>query len=206
MPGGAGGSGLGEGEREHRHTQVAQAFTNPDEIDIYSKGKAAGHLNCRHLTWMKRNTTTSSKPAVAAWRPRKRHRLAARKWVATKDNMLRVGLGVEGLKHFQPDVKLPLWSKARAKQWPHLHLAQDQGSDGVCGTGVLLRKPEAKINCTEWWDEGHGSQNDFLNHIKKYDLMPFVLVTMCVFNLPFGPEKEKRPTLSPTQVHREAGL
>ena len=72
-----------------------------------------------------------------------------------------------------------------------MHCGQDQGSDGLCGVGILLRKPEAKINCTEWWDESHGNQNDFLGNVTKYGLKPFVLLTMCLFNLPHGPEKDK---------------
>ena len=160
----------------------------PEEVEEWKKGTAAGHLNLRHLKWIKRHATKNS-AKLKGWRPRKRHRMAASKWISMKDNMLRVGTGTSGLKHYQRDAKTQEWADSNAKSWPHAHLAQDQGSDGVCGIQAMLRKLVLCI--TEWWDESHGICNDVFDVMKKFSLFPFILTLMVLFKLPHGPEKEK---------------
>ena len=79
---------------------MAQAFTDPQETEYWVKGKAANHLNLRHVALIRRHAVKDGSKA-ARWRPVKRHRVHAQKWIAMRDNMVRVGTGAEGLVHFQ---------------------------------------------------------------------------------------------------------
>ena len=146
---------------------MARAFIDPVEKEDWKKGKAAGHLNSRHLSWIRRFATKDGSTA-ARWRPVKKHRIHAQKWIAMTDNMFRVGTGLPGLVHFKRTAVTDdrSWVPESARRWPHLHLAQDQGSDGVSAIQACLRKLDLHI--IEWWDESHGIQNDMFDVMKKF--------------------------------------
>ena len=87
-------------------SEVAKAFMHPAEMeDGKSKAVVARALNCRHQRH-------STKGAQAGWRPRARHRVAARKWLAMKDNMIDVGTHWRGLVDFKFDSSSPCWAEA----------------------------------------------------------------------------------------------
>lgn len=73
----------------------------------------------------------------------------------------------------------PNWAR-----WPHLKLISDQGPGAVAGMFVLEHKVEAQANITEWWDESQGLHNDVIGEYMSFQLLPFVLLTMCIQNLP----------------------
>lgn len=136
-------------------SEVAKAFSMPDEVGSFQAGVAAKRINLRHLHWLKRHTTTSKKNM--GWRPRKRYRISTRHWILAKDNMLKVCTRFNGLQAFARGSQADdAWSRASWKTWPHLNLAQDQGPDGFSAVMALKYKPELKCNITEWWDESHG--------------------------------------------------
>lgn len=131
--------------------EVAKAFLQPAEREHFTKLMAAKRINMRHLHWLKRSATTGK----TQWRPTKRYRTGARKWIEAKDNMIRVCTVHNGMQAFVPD-NSERWSDDAWHGWPHLNLSQDQGSDGFSAVAALKYKPSIRANVTEWWDESHG--------------------------------------------------
>ena len=78
---------------------VAKALHALDEVDHFSKGVAAQRMNCRHLHWMRRYSSTEKQ---TGWRPRRRYRVTTRKWLESKDNMIKVSSAFSGLKAIFP--------------------------------------------------------------------------------------------------------
>lgn len=167
--------------------KVAKAFTEPAEIEAYGKA-AARHINVRYLHWHRRHTTVANK---GGWRPRRRHRVSTKKWLAVKDNMLFVGTAYSGLASFCYSQGSKAWHGELWEKWARLNLCQDQGPDGLSGIAALLYKPSLRANCAEWWGEFHGLHNDVFGCFEHHQLLPFILLSMCVQNLPHGPEKER---------------
>ena len=172
-------------EGHSQQTQVAKAYTAPDISGPDSVEKKQ-QVNMRHLHWLRRTATTGK----VSWRPKKTYRAGALKWILCKDNMVRVGTRFSGLNAFSRKLDKDAWSMKNWRKWPHVNMAQDQGSDGLCGINCLKYRKSLKVNVTDWWDESHGIGNDCLDTWKKHHLYSYIMVTMIVMNLPFGPEKE----------------
>ena len=180
--GGVGGWGT---EGHSQQNQVAKAYAPPD-MSGPDRLEKKQQINMRHLHWLRRSATNGN----VSWRPRKVYRAGAVKWMLCKDNMVRVGTRWCGLNAFSRKLDKDAWSMKNWRKWPHINAAQDQGSDGLCGVNCLKYRKSTKCNLTDWWDESHGIGNDTLDTWKKHHLYSFIMVTMIVMNLPFGPEKE----------------
>lgn len=167
--------------------QVARHYHDPEAVEKHGKA-ATRAINARYLQWHRRHVSSSKK---VGWRPRRRYRLSCKKWMESKDNLVSVGTCFNGIASFMP-AKSPIeFATHNWARWPHLNLISDQGPGAVAGMFLLKHKVEAQANITEWWDETHCLHNDVIGAYKSFQLLPFVLLTMCIQNLPHGPEKER---------------
>ncbi len=60
--------------------------------------------------------------------------------MVTKDNILKVGVGFDGLKPFVPAFGEGLWTASNWEKWPRLSLAQGQAGDGLSAVHALKYK------------------------------------------------------------------
>lgn len=79
------------------------------------------------------------------------------------------------------------------RQWPHMLLSADRGSDGVAAYFWLLSQ-----GCclTAAWDWSHGAQNDWKGALRALGLWELWLLMLVAWNAPAGP-------LSDNTRHRE---
>ena len=94
------------------------------------------------------------------------YRLSAKKWLACKDNVLKVGDNMGGLVGVDPgDFTAPEWLPSNWAAWQHLTLVQDRGGDGNSAIHAALYLK--RLNVTEWWDENHDIGNDIFGVFRK---------------------------------------
>lgn len=74
--------------------------------------------------------------------------------------------------------------------WPHITVAPDQGSDGVCSLGFLARVKQ--INVSVAWGPSHAVWNDIRSALRLCDLHSFQLLMVVVYNMSYGPWSEAR--------------
>lgn len=166
---------------------MCSAFVEPAEIaDAKNKTLAAAAMSARHRGWLKRRATAET----VSWRPRKRFRVGARKWIAALDNQVRVTTCWRGLVDITPDSSEE-WAASNWRRWPFLACAADQGSDGVAGWHAMAFMPGLQMNTFAWWDPAHGACNDMQASFRELGLLPFVLLALCVHNLAHGPERDE---------------
>ena len=171
--------------------QVMTAFVPVEELQP-AEGEA-GRIQTalsqrkRHRSWLTRERGSAGHKD--AWRPRKRFRVAAEKWVVAIDRQLRVSTGFGGLKFLKPDWQSPAWSQKRWRSWPHMGVILDQGGDGLSGLHAMLWM--MLLNVTGWFDWAHGIQNDIWTGFKAVGHFSTCLLFLLIFNLSQGPEKEE---------------
>ena len=102
-----------------------------------------------------------------AWRPRKRHRVLAVKWLAYADNQHRVSHSGGGLGALKPDWAAEPWADTRWASWPTSVFAADQGGDGASGIFAARYKSGLQLHSMELWDWSHGVKNDILRTFKS---------------------------------------
>ena len=169
--------------------QACGSFEQPLEMEIgENKAAAVSLINARHKAWILKRCAEGQK---LAWRPRKRYRTAAVKFIMATDNQLNVSTAWTGLQAFMPIEGDPLWAEANWRSWPYLSLALDQGTDGVCGWHALAYKENLALNTGAWWDWSHGACNDMELAYKAVGKFPFILLTMVAHNIQHGPEKDE---------------
>ena len=146
--------------------EMAAHDGEPSEAQAAAKASAIHKLRVRQLKWLGRAAEAGSAAAdKATWRPQKRYRLAAKRWLHHVDRQLSFSLGLDqGLSKFIP---CPSWGKD-AKLWPLLTCCMDQGSDGVAALHWMQRCK--RMNVDEIFDFSHNAWNDFKGTVKDCGL------------------------------------
>lgn len=117
-------------ERQFDREQVQEPRTTPKEL--------VDEQNLRHRLWRKHGQGHNQE----SWRPRKRYRGAAVRWLRQIDRQLQLGIAFDGLSSFRSDHG-PLWDSWYL--WPYLSICSDQGSDGVSALFALSYHPDLKL-------------------------------------------------------------
>lgn len=76
------------------------------------------------------------------------------------------------------------WAPRQWRGWPHLSIAMDQGSDGVCAVWWLQSQG---VNLSVWCDPSHGAWADTKQSLKDTNLLGFWMLVMVGYNVPHGP-------------------
>lgn len=104
------------------------------------------------------------------------------------DNQIRVTTDWGGLRFIQAPPQENLancagWSDWR--EWPHLSVTADQGSDGFAAIHALQRHFRCNLSYTP--DASHGVHRDLMGALRSASLMEFMLLVMVAMNLQHGP-------------------
>ena len=94
-------------------------------------------------------------------------------------------LGVPGLSMFQMDKSKAVWADWR--EWPHLAIPHDQGSDQQCGVNALIY--HYKLNSDRYPDGDHQAQRSVWQVLHATDLYPFWMLMTTAWNFVDGPDK-----------------
>ena len=143
----------------------------------------------RHRSWLTRERGGARHKD--AWRPRKRCRISAEKWIVALDNQVRVCTGFGGLSFIKPDWDADIWQPQNWRQWPHASGNLDQGGDGLSGFHALMFKDSLRLCMTPWYDWTHGAQRDTHVAFKATGQYSTMLLFLMIFNLAQGPDKEE---------------
>ena len=140
----------------------------------------------RHLAWCKRDDqpTASSRGPVVSWRAKPWHRVGAKKTLADWDNQIRQSTPLPGLIYYKPDPTLARWANWR--DWPHLGISHDLGSDCLCASQSLERKYGLCVTKTNDFD--HAAQRTLIESLKTAGVYDFFLLMVVSWNLPNGPD------------------
>lgn len=142
----------------------------------------------RQRAWLKRSAC--SQKQREPWRPAKRHRLSAQKWVAMNDRQLAVCTSFGGLSFLQP-TNAETWAPEAWKSWPWASVTLDQGSDGLAGVHACLYKESLRLNLSVWYDWSHGCCRDLEGAYRQVGKFQFMLMMLVPMNIPHGPEKDE---------------
>lgn len=143
----------------------------------------------RHQAWLKRTAVVAG--VRDAWRPVKRHRASAAKWISQNDNQLRVCTAVGGLVCIRPEPSTNSWSEGAWRSWPFASVALDQGGDGLAGLYACQYKPELRLNLFGWFDLSHGACRDVETAFRAVGKWQFMLLMLVPLNLAQGPERDE---------------
>jgi hypothetical protein len=115
------------------------------------------------------------------------HRVSSKRWMAALDNQLKSSVVPTGLATFAPSAsgEAP-WDNWR--QWPHVTISLDLGSDGLSGYMALERK--FKLNCDKIPDASHAANRDMILSLQQAGLYSLWLCLLINNNLPFGPNRD----------------
>ena len=145
------------------YNQVAKVFVVGDGS---SAGASCFKVWCekeaRHRSWLKRVAAPAG--TLDPWRPKKRHRVSAVKWMGCLDNQLRHGMGKD-LAFFTWLDGSEVWLPSNWRRWPMLTGTIDQGSDGLSASNAMTHMK--KINWFCFMDWSHGACNDLERGYKK---------------------------------------
>lgn len=179
------------------YPEVARHFDGPitsaeDAGDKRMTAMVAAAATERQRMWVRKRVAPESRSA--AWRPKKRHRTAAKVWAMILDQQVRTVTEHSGLAVFDKDrgggdgdhASASLWSDWR--RWPHLSLSSDQGSDALSGIHALMYK--FRLNVSFFPDPSHACHRDVLMMLKTVGLYEFWLLLMVAMNLQHGPWHE----------------
>ena len=122
---------------------MAATFERPIEAHESQNPVAAAKLiNSRHRLWITRHMVSGKRDG---WRPRRRHRASAEKWIKMLDNQLRTSTTFGGLEFFRFSAEKAEWAEDRWDVWPFLVVAAEQGSDGVSALHALQWKEKQQL-------------------------------------------------------------
>ena len=158
-------------------------------LEDTSKKDIALSQRKRHKSWLSRER--GGQGHKDAWRPKKRFRISAEKWIVAVDKQLQVSTGFGGLSFILPKWDLPLWARSNWRKWPHAGGVLDQGGDGLSGAHALLYKPTLHLCFTPWYDWTHGGQRDCDVGFKAVGHYSTKLLFLVIFNMMQGPDKEE---------------
>ena len=146
--------------------------------------------NLRCLAWAKRARLAEGEGIP--WRKaRPVFRSSAKNWCADTDGQIRTSSPLTGWAHFSRPrdmeaIRGSHWEMARWREWPHMNVGHDLGSDGLTGSSALLDKFDCNI--TRWPDFDHGLQRALVASLKsvyQYDLWVLLAVS---WNFKHGPK------------------
>ena len=131
--------------------------------------------------WLKRNANICK---LASWRPQKRYRGSARKWLSATDNQWKVTVGLSGWKHFIPNED-KLWQPTNWRKWPHSGLGTDCGADAMSALCSLEYK--FKANVTRFLDEAHQKHRAMDGALNQCGLKALWIMNVVSLNVNHGP-------------------
>ena len=106
-------------------------------------------------------------------------------WMSALDNQLKSSALPSGLATFAPcSSREAPWDNWR--QWPHVTISLDLGSDGLSGYKALERK--FKLSCDKIQDASHAANRDMILSLQQSGLYSLWLCLLINNNLPFGPK------------------
>lgn len=138
---------------------------------------ALAETRARQRRWLKRG-----RAADASWRPRKRFRVSAYRWLQGLDSQLEQAMDV-GLGYFAQPKKMS--SRGHWSTWPVLSISADCGSDGLSGYNAAARSLMLNVDFVP--DESHLCWRAIIAALKATNLWVFVVTTMLAANTPHGP-------------------
>jgi hypothetical protein len=144
-----------------------------------------GQLRTRHRAW---NSRRGKKTEIGAWRPRKLHRVSAKRWLTNLDNQFKQCTDTGGLSYFLKDSSSAAWAATAWARWPHLSIAMDCGSDGFCASFGL--EYAWGFNIDRIPDQSHAINCDWDGALGDSQLKGFILCMMISWNLPYGPDRD----------------
>ena len=121
------------GDSEFDVKQVEQAH---DETPAGNSAAVAQESAARFRFWLGCKKG-GARRGLMTWRPKKFHRVSAKKWLRSVNNQFKVGTHTGGLQYFKYDPSISLWSDVNLKSWPYSMVCQDLGPD-----------------CTRWYFAG----------------------------------------------------
>ena len=124
-----------------------------------------------------------------AWRPKKRFRLAAKKFLGDIDTKMQIGTHFGGTKRIVYDPKAAVWHPKNWRNWAFFTHIGDQGSDNVSGCHAaeyLLLMNWFSIRCFR-----HCRKNNVISSYKDNGLFDLVLMFLIVLNVFHGPDKDE---------------
>lgn len=163
------------------------------ELTEAMEGRQQGDFKSLRNQWKKRGRCWMKKEygAEAMPRPAKRQRTSAWEWLNALDNAMRTTVGKQ-LKDFRkadacmcgPEDTM---GADDGLSWPSLRIGLDRGSDGRSACSFLLYNEAVRSNIEPIWDPSHDVSRDVEGAIRDMDVFPLVILTLVVWNLPFGP-------------------
>ena len=138
--------------------------------------------SAQQKAWVLRGQSAVAKQQ--AWRPKKVHRQAARKFLSAVDNQIAGSTRFRGWVSFKPTTEA-LWKPSNWRKWPHVGASIDGGSDCVCGTLALEYK--WSLNLTKFMDHSHQKHRALDAALAVVDMKAFWLLNIISNNLPHGP-------------------
>ena len=172
--------------------QVDQPGAGVDHKTVLSEGDKAAQVmtasyagtarSAQQKAWVLRGQSAVAK--AQAWRPKKVHRQAARKFLASVDNQIAGSTRFQGWVSFMP-TKAALWKPSNWRNWPQVGSSIDGGSDCVCGTLALEYK--WFLNLTKFMDHSHQKHRALDAALAVVDMKAFWLLNIISMNLPHGP-------------------
>ena len=144
-----------------------------------------GELRVRHRAW---NSRRGKESKIGAWKPRKLHRVSAKRWLTNLDNQFKQATATGGLNFFRKDPSSEVWAASAWPRWPHLAIAMDGGSDGFCATFGL--EYGWGFNVDRIPDQSHAINCDWDGALQDSQLKGFILCMMISWNLPYGPDRD----------------
>lgn len=163
-------------------------LANDDEVQAAkdaggddAKNKVMEDCAARQQCWLQRKRAPAE---LGSSRPTKRHRIGAKHFLEGLDNTLRATTPLRGLADFVlPSDRSASSSWQSWVSWPHLTLAIDQGSDGLCASSWLRH---IGLNISLIPDMSHGCHNDYLDSLKDMNLFKFLVLLLVPLNLEHG--------------------
>ena len=97
-----------------------------------------------------------------------------------------MGTRLAGLRDFSHTAMRDKWTSWR--DWHHLSLVSDQGSDMVSAMHAVEYCKELKLVVTTYYDIEHGVNRNVWGAIDSVGYKPLMMLVMCVLNLPSQPD------------------
>ena len=168
-----------------RPSQVARDYDGEIQTAI-DEGRSAREVDDLIAARRDRQANYLKRKPDRLWRPKKKHRVAARSWVRMLDNVLRSSTDDLSLQKMVVD-------EDEAKRgpplgWPKVHVAMDLESCGISAMNWLLRVRHCNVGCSP--DPSHGVHNGVNEAIKCAGLHTVQRLLLLCRNLESGPYHE----------------
>ena len=135
-------------------------------------------IRLRQSRWLRKHKAAGK----VDWRPRKRHRVSAWRWLRAIDHQCCLAMGT-GLQHFKQAESLS--ERGPWDTWPCLSIALDCGTDGLAAISAATRKLNMNLDFTP--DQSHLCWRGIIAALKACKLWVFMLTSMLAGNTAHGP-------------------